>query len=58
MGIKEGIEAVDEDNVFKFEAMVEEGSEPEIRQELLEAGCKVVTSIDTSEGVKLSVKEQ
>lgn len=58
MSIKEAIDAVTEENVTKFSAVVEEGSEPEIRQEILGCGWKVVRSVDTNEGVELTVMEQ
>lgn len=58
MSIKEAIDAVTEENVTKFSAVVEEGSEPEIRQEILECGWKVVRSVNTNEGVEITVMEQ
>jgi hypothetical protein len=58
MSIKQAIDAVREENVTKFTAVVEEGSETEIRQDLLESKWKVVRSIDTNEGVELTIMEQ
>ena len=58
MPILPGIDSIGIEDINYFVATVEEGSEPEIRQEIEESSYKVAGSVETENGIHLRITKE
>ena len=58
MTILPEIDSISAEDINYFVATVEEGSEPEIRQDIEESSYKVAGSIETENGIQLRINKE
>ena len=55
--LTELLDLIDHETIEQITLLVEEGSEPEVRQEIQAVGLTVVSSEETEDGIRLTIED-